>query len=102
MSTIVENQRRAFLARSMDAARRLADEFSNLSDPQCAAVLAVIAAARGVPVDVVYVTSEPGDREEIEAVLDGVLLRGEQSHSYALGNGCELVIVPQPGTENHE
>lgn len=101
MSTIVENQRRAFLARSMDAARRLADEFSNLSDPQCAAVLAVIAAARGVPVDLVYIADQ-GDIEEIASVLDGVLLRGDTPNSYLIGSGCTMTVVPAPGTENHE
>lgn len=100
---MIANQRRAFLAGAQDDARRLASSLANLSDAERVALLAVLAAATSTPLDAIFMTSEPGDREQLDAILTGVLLRGPQPDSYDLGNGCLLLVVPQPGTETtHE
>lgn len=103
MSSIVSNQRSAFLAAATSDARRLTHSLANLSDAQRAAILAILAAATSTPLDLGFITSEPGDADEVDAILAGVLLRGPQPDSYDLGNGCLLTITPQPGTETtHE
>lgn len=100
MASIVSNQLTAFLARANDDARRLVHSLANLSDPQRAAMLAVIAAATSTPIDLVYVADE-GDAQEISLVLDGVLLHGDTQNSYLIGSGCEMTVVAAPGTETH-
>jgi hypothetical protein len=91
MSSIVQNQKRAFLARSMDAARRLQDELVNLSDAQRAAILAIIAAKTSTPVDIVMLTSEPGDWNEARQTC-GDELKATPDRRWSLGNGCEFIV----------
>lgn len=88
---MIENQRRAFLSRANDAARRLQDEMVNLSDAQRAALLAVIAAKTSTPVDIVMLTGEPGDWREAHAAINGQL-HTTSDHRWMLGNGCEFIV----------
>lgn len=102
MSSIVINQKRAFIAQAQDDARRFHSSLANLNDAQRAAILAITVAATSTPMDLVYVADQ-GDIDQIRFVLDGVLLRGSDPNTYLLGSGCLFQVVPAPGTETpHE
>lgn len=98
MSSIVENQRVAFIAAAQDDARRLCRSLANLSDAQRAAILALIAAATSTPIDIGYI-ADTGDQELISEIVDGHLLRGDWQNTYLLGSGCDLTVTPAPGSE---
>lgn len=95
MSTIVQNQQRAYVARSQDAARRLADELKALSPAQQAAILATVTAALGLPIDHLMLTDEHEDGPEAAALLDGVLLRNhDEQYAWHINGDCLLRIIP--------
>ena len=92
MASIVENQRRAFIAQAQDDARRLCASLANLSDAQRAAILAITAAATSTPVDMVYI-ADTGDTQLIRELVAGHLREGEWRNSYTLGSGCDFTVV---------
>lgn len=98
MSSIVENQRRAFIAQAEDAARRLQDALVNLSDAQRAGIIARLAAKTSTPIDIVY-WADAQDADEIASLALGHLLLGDDHNTYQLGSGCLFQVVPQPGSE---
>lgn len=88
---IVANQKRAFIAQAQDDARRLCASLANLSDAQRAAILAIIAAKTSTPVDIVMLTSEPGDWNEARQTC-GDELKQTHDRRWSLGNGCEFIV----------
>lgn len=88
MSTIVVNQKRAFLASAMDDAKNLAESLKFLSDAQRAAILAIVAKNSDTPVDITLIGAM-GDEIEAYMITDGVLDRAAAGpFSWKLGNGC--------------
>jgi hypothetical protein len=98
MSSIVENQKLAFLARAQDDARRLCSSLANLSDAQRAAILALIAAKTSTPIDIGYI-ADTGDAELIREIVSGTLRVGDWQNTYLLGSGCDFTVTPAPGSE---
>lgn len=98
MASIVENQKRAFIAQAQDDARRLCTSLANLSDAQRAAILAIVAMKTDTPIDIGYI-ADTGDSELIAQIVSGVLLRSLTQDSYLLGSGCLFQITPAPGSE---
>lgn len=96
MSTIVQNQKRAFVASAMDDARNLADSLRYLSEPQRAAILAVLAAASATPIDITLM-GEPGDEVEAYSIVDGVLARASGPYAWKLGSGCLFTVDLEGG-----
>lgn len=108
MSSIVANQRSAYVNRAMSAARSLADELAALSPAQRAAILATIAAAVGSTVDMVLIAEHPEDEAEAAHILDGVLARcpGER-YSWRISNSerqhnCFSIISLLPKEATHD
>jgi len=93
MSSIVANQKSAFLARATDDARRLADSLQNLSEPQRAAILAIVASKAQTPVDIVML-GEPGDWNEARQAIHG--LRLDSAGRWEINSGCHLVVEELP------
>ena len=98
MASIVENQRRAFLAQAQDDARRLCASLANLSDAQRAAILALITKRTSTPIDIGYI-ADSGDAELIREIVGGELLVGDWQNTYLLGSGCDFTVTPAPGSE---
>lgn len=97
MSSIVENQQRAFLARATDDARRLADSLRNLSPAEQAAIIATITAAAGTPIDLLMLTETQTDGLEAAAILDGTLTRiRDERWAWDVGSGCTFRIQILP------
>lgn len=101
MSSIVANQRAVNRSLGCDAARSLARSMRNLSPPERAAIIALLAASTNTPVDVVLLGVR-GDAELCASVLDGVLARGSTNTSWRIGSGCEFVLTILPREANHE
>jgi len=93
MSSIVENQQRAFIAQATDAAKRLADTLRNVSPAEQAAILATVAAAVSCPIDITLTTGEYDDVIDAARLLDGVLAREQwEMWTWKVGSGCEFAI----------
>lgn len=108
MSSIVENQRSAYIHRAMSSARVLADDLLNLSPAQRAAVLATIAATVGSTVDMVLIAEHPEDEQEAAQILDGVLARcpGER-YSWRISeserqHNCFAIVSLLPKEAQHD
>lgn len=89
-SRMIENQKLAFLAQAQDAARRFQDTLVNLSDPQRAAMLAIVAAKTSTPVDIVLL-GESGDWREAWQTCSAHL-KASGDNRWTLGNGCEFIV----------
>lgn len=97
MSSIVVNQKRAFVAQAQDDAKRLCKSLANLSDAQRAAILALVTKRTSTPIDIHYV-ADTGDAELINEIVGGELITACQN-TYLLGSGCDFVVTPAPGSE---
>jgi hypothetical protein len=94
VSTIVTNQKRAFVSRAISAADRLAVELRNVSPAEQAAILAIVAKNANTPIDIAMI-GEPHDWLDARAVLDGHL-RCDSTGRWEVGSGCHLQIVELP------
>lgn len=94
MSSIVENQRRAYLAHANDTATQLAGRLLMLSPAQRAAIIASVAYHSQTPIDITLVTDERDDPSSIAMLLDGDVPSSEVSTwAWALGSGCIFQVV---------
>lgn len=91
MSSIIENQRKSYIAQSMDNARRLADSLANLSEAQAATIIAVVAKESKTPVDIIL-QGEQGDEIEAYSIADGILPRASGSYSWSTYAGCVFSV----------
>lgn len=93
-ASIVENQRRAYLAQAHDAAFVLSRKLENLSEPQRAAILALVAHSSRTPVDISMLTGEKDDPMEAALIMDGEAPQGTDANwAWNLGSGCQFVVT---------
>lgn len=97
MSTITDNQRKTYVARAMDDARRLADSLKCVSEAQAAAIIATLVAAAAVPIDMVLI-GDAGDEVDCYRILDGVLGRAAGPYAWKLGSGCVFTVDMEAGS----
>lgn len=91
MATILENQRRSYVAQAMDNARRLADSLQYLSEAQGAAIIAYTANQSKTPIDIVL-QGEQGDEIEAYSIVDGLLPRASGSYAWSTYAGCAFQV----------
>lgn len=75
MSSIVENQRAAFVHQAMNDLRATAHSLRNLSPAEQAASIGCLAHALQCPVDMVVLYDDPQDALDAASILDGVAPR---------------------------
>lgn len=101
MSSIVSNQRRAYLAQAEDAARTLGERLKSIPPAEQVALLASTAAQAGCPVDLVFTTPHRSDALDAALLLDGDLTPSTQATwAWSISSGCLLQIVVTQ--EDHE
>lgn len=91
MASIVDNQRRSYVASAMDNARRLADSLQYLSEAQGAAIIAVVARESKTPIGM-YLHGDQGDEIEVYSILDGVLPRASGAYAWSTYAGEAFVV----------
>lgn len=102
MSSIVQNQHRAYLAQAEDACRVFASRLAALAPAEQAALLARAAKDAGCPIDMVMRTEEKSDALDAALILDGDLRPGLTGNwAWRIGSGCEFQIHVTQG-DQHE
>lgn len=91
MTPTVETQRRTYITRAMDDARRLADSLKSVSEAQAAAIIATLVAASATPIDLTLI-GEAGDEHDCFNILDGVLPKAAGPYAWKLGSGCVFTV----------
>lgn len=94
MSSIVENQRAAFVHQAMNDLRATAHSLRNLSPAEQAASIATLAHALSCPIDVLLLTEDPTDGTDAARIADGVLTRSQLGkYAWNIGSGCHFVVT---------